>query len=151
MSKSDEQQTGKPKRLIIFALLNAYGQFLVSLLVTVVSAVSSIGSTSSFSIVAMGSPLYSLVKHFFVGLLVYITPAIALVLIPALRNRQWKLLAIIAMLLNAGIMLLFALTGGGIGFFLPMAGYLLSAWLVRRALLGQKNKTNSSQNLQETS
>ena len=136
MSKSDEQQTGKSQRLMTLALLNACAQYLLWGILLVFVFLSLGSSRRPIMPVTGDDPLFPLVSDMFSapGL---ISPILSLALVPAIRSRRWQVVAIVATLLNAGLMLLVALLFDTV-FFLPMVGYLVSVWLIGRVLVERK-------------
>lgn len=136
-NSTDEPDEGLIKRLsepLTLAFLNAYGQLFVSLIVVTFSIMGAVGGVSQPPAVNLRLPF-----GLTFGTLFYSPAVLSLALIPAWTSRRWQIVAVIATLLNAGIMLLFALTSTE-GFFLPMVGYLVSAWLVGRVWIrGREN------------
>ena len=59
----------------------------------------------------------------------YALPFLSFTLVFALESSRWQVIAVVAMLLNAGLMLLAAIVVDVV-FFLPMVGYTVSAYLV---------------------
>ena len=71
------------------------------------------------------------------GVIFFAPAGFSLSLIPAWASRRWQIIAVAAMLLNAVLMLLIALTSVR-AFFIHVVGYLFSVFLVQRAYVTDK-------------
>ena len=123
----DERLKAKRNRPITLALMNAYAQFFVWFLFWAFLLLTLSGGSSVVTI-TKDSPLFPLstLAFYAPG---YALPFLAFTLVFALESSRWQVIAIVAMLLNAGLMLFAALVIDVV-FFLPIVGYIVSAYLV---------------------
>ena len=115
----------------MIALLNAYVQVGIWFLLFVFTIIT-LGFSSMIEL-APDHPKSSLFSLAF-DYPLFVLPILSVALIPARDSRKWQVIALIATLLNAGLVFLSALLVDVTFFFVPMVGYLVSTFLVGLAL-----------------
>lgn len=131
LNKADEKP--KPNKLIMFAFINACVQIGIWYILSGLSLATFGYGSSPVIEITRDDPMFSFVMFVFRDPAL-ILPVLSIALLLARESRRWQAIALIAMFLSAGLMLLSVLFLDNV-FLIPMVGYIVSAVLVGLVLV----------------